>query len=77
MLIKVKLLNGQIKQIEVEETDKVIDLKRKLEETEGIAPEQQRLIFGGRQLAEEKTIAEQKIKAGTQINLLLTLRGGY
>ena len=77
MLIKVKLLNGHFKNIEVEPTYKVIELKQMLEETEGISPEQQRLIFAGKQLADEKTLQELKIVAGTQISLLLALTGGY
>ena len=77
MLIKIKLLNGQFKQIEIESTDKIIKLKEMLEESEGISPEQQRLIFGGKQLQDDKTLQEQKIVSGTQINLLLALTGGY
>ena len=77
MLIKVKLLNGQYKSIEVESSCKVIELKQMLEETEGISPEQQRLIFAGKQLPDEKTLQQLKIGEGTQISLLLALTGGY
>lgn len=77
MLINVKLLNGRILPLEMEPTDKIIDIKAKLEETEGITPQQQRLVFGGRQLQDEKTLQELNIQAGTQINLLLALRGGH
>ena len=77
MLIKVKLLNGVCKNIEVEPTMKIIELKQMLEEAEGISPEQQRLIFAGKQLADEKTLQELKIGVGTQISLLLALTGGY
>ena len=77
MLIKVKLLNGVCKNIEVEPTMKIIELKQMLEEAEGISPEQQRLIFAGKQLADEKTLQDLKIGAGTQISLLLALTGGY
>ena len=76
-MIKIKLLNGQFKQIDLEPPDKVLKLKEMLEESEGISPEQQRLIFGGKQLQDDKTLQEQKIVAGTQINLLLALTGGY
>ena len=77
MFIQIRLLNGQVQQFDVEPTDKVIDLKIKLEEREAIAPEQQRLIFSGKQLDDNKTFEEQKIGPGTQINLLLSLRGGF
>ncbi|BFU20993.1 ubiquitin domain containing protein, putative [Entamoeba histolytica HM-1:IMSS-B] len=77
MLINIKLLNGRILSIDLEPTDKISDLKAKLEEIEGITPEQQRLVFGGRQLGDDKTLQELNIQPGTQINLLLALRGGF
>ena len=77
MMIKIKLLNGQFKTVELEPSDKVLKLKEILEESEGISPDQQRLIYAGKQLQEDKTLEEQKIKPGTQINLLLALTGGF
>ncbi|AOW07363.1 uncharacterized protein YALI1_F24408g [Yarrowia lipolytica] len=51
-------------------------LKEKIEELEGIPPAQQRLVFTGKQLQDEKTIAENKIEAGASLHLVLALRGG-
>ena len=47
-----------------------------MEEKEGIPPPQQRLIFGGKQMADDKTAEEYKIKAGDVLHLVLALRGG-
>ena len=77
MLIKIKLLNGQIKELEVEPTDTVLNLKLMLEERQGIPPPQQRLVVGGRPLVDDKTLEESKIKPGSLISLLLSLKGGY
>lgn len=51
-------------------------LKEKLEEKEGIPPQQQRLVFQGKQLKDDKTIGSYKLKAGTVLHLVVALRGG-
>ena len=48
-----------------------------MEEKEGIPPAQQRLIFAGKQLADDKTAADYKIEPGNTLNLVLQLRGGW
>jgi len=50
-------------------------LKERIEEKEGISPQQQRLIFSGRAMAENKTVADYQLKAGAVIHLVLALRG--
>jgi ubiquitin-like protein Nedd8 len=52
-------------------------IKERVEEKEGIPPPQQRLIFGGKQMADDKTAEEYKIKAGDTLHLVLALRGGF
>jgi hypothetical protein len=42
----------------------------------GIPPDQQRLVFGGRQLEGSKTISDYKIEDAATLNLVLRLRGG-
>lgn len=76
MLIKVKTLTGKELDLDVSPEDKVIAVKRKIEEKEAIPPEQQRLIYGGRQMQDENTIESFKIEAGTVLHLVLALRGG-
>ncbi|KAE8794463.1 hypothetical protein D1007_30769 [Hordeum vulgare] len=74
--IKVKTLTGKEIQIDIEPTDTVDRIKERVEEKEGIPPVQQRLIFGGKQIADDKTAQDYKIKAGDVLHLVLALRGG-
>ena len=54
----------------------VSKIKERVEEKEGIPPVQQRLIFGGKQMADEKTAAEYSLEGGATLHLVLALRGG-
>ncbi|PIA16520.1 ubiquitin-like protein UBI9 [Coemansia reversa NRRL 1564] len=48
----------------------------KVSEKEGIPEQQQRLIFGGKQLGVKQTCKELNINSGSTIHLVLALRGG-
>ncbi|KAK1151943.1 NEDD8 [Acipenser oxyrinchus oxyrinchus] len=76
MLIKVKTLTGKEIEIDIEPTDKVERIKERVEEKEGIPPQQQRLIYSGKQMNDEKTAADYKIQGGSVLHLVLALRGG-
>ncbi|KAE9552191.1 hypothetical protein FO519_004606 [Halicephalobus sp. NKZ332] len=77
MLIKVKTLTGKEIELDVEPSDKIERIKEKVEEKEGIPPAQQRLIFAGKQMNDDKTCEEYKITGGSVLHLVLALRGGY
>jgi hypothetical protein len=68
-MIKVKTLTGKEIEIDIEPTDSV-------EEQEGIPPVQQRLIFGGKQMNDEKIAKDYNIEGGSVLHLVLALRGG-
>jgi len=76
MQIKIKNLGGKIVDIDIEPTDTIERIKERVEEKEGIPPPQQRLIFGGKAMADDKTAAEYGISAGNTLHLILALRGG-
>ncbi|RKP18181.1 ubiquitin [Rozella allomycis CSF55] len=76
MLIKVKTLTGKEIEIDIEQTDKITRIKERIEEKEGIPPQQQRLIFGGKQMNDDKTAQEYNVEGGSVLHLVLALRGG-
>ncbi len=75
MQIKVKNLAGREIEIDIEPTDTIEKIKELVEQKEGIPPPQQRLIFGGKALSDDKTAAEYNILAGMTLHLVLALRG--
>ncbi|KAF2102016.1 ubiquitin [Rhizodiscina lignyota] len=76
MLIKVRTLTGKEIELDIEPDYKVSRIKERVEEKEGIPPVQQRLIFGGKQMNDEKTAEEYGLEGGNTLHLVLALRGG-
>jgi ubiquitin len=76
MQLFVKTLTGKTVAIEVEEGESIEDVKAKISEKEGIPAEQQRLIFGGQQLQDSKTLDDYDVGDDATLHLVLRLRGG-
>ena len=74
--IKVKTLTGRQQQFNFENSTKVLEIKHALQEKEGIQVDQIRLIFGGKQMNDDKTLEEYSVTAGSTIHMVLQLRGG-
>ena len=75
--IKVKTLTGKEIEIDIEGDDTIARIKERVEEKEGIPPPQQRLIFGGKQMSDDKKASEYNIEGGSVLHLVLALRGGH
>ncbi|KAJ5072470.1 nedd8 [Anaeramoeba ignava] len=75
MQIKVKLLTGREVAITVEPTDTVLKVKERVEEVQGIPVPQQRVVFSGNVLKDDKTLEEIGLKHGSVVHLVLALRG--
>ncbi|KAH8509128.1 hypothetical protein H0E87_011045 [Populus deltoides] len=75
-MIKVKTLTGKEIEIDIEPNDTIDRIKERVEEKEGIPPVQQRLIYAGKQLGDDKTARDYNIEGGSVLHLVLALRGG-
>eukprot|EP01083_Nonionella_stella_P037194 101407_1 len=75
MNIFIKTLTGKTITLAVDPNEVIYSVKCKIEDKEGIPTEQQRLIFAGKQLEDENTIAHYNICPHTTVHLVLRLRG--
>lgn len=76
MQITIKTLSGKKQGFNFEPQNRVREVKEALQEKEGIQVEQIKLIYSGKQLADDMTLESYNISAGCTIHMVLQMRGG-